>query len=289
MISVIIPLDRPPIKLEACLNSLSNQVNLSEPCEVIVIGRDEHPEGRAIIERMGHRFICQSGSPAEAKNAGVSQARGEIVCFTDPDCVPAETWVAAISGPIASREAVGTKGVYATRQGKLTARFIQLEYEDRYDRMRHAPQIDFVDTYSAAYDRDVLIANGGFDARFPRLEDQELSYRLSVRGYRLLFQADALVYHHHMETPASYFANKYGIGYWKAQVIRRFPQRGWQDSHTPQVVKLQMALAGLFALSLVIALLSLLLPQLAARTALLLPLGTLLLFLATTLPFTLKS
>ena len=35
---------------------------------------------------------------------------------------------------------VGVKGIYKTGQREIAARFVQLEYEDKYDRMKKARQ-----------------------------------------------------------------------------------------------------------------------------------------------------
>ena len=50
--------------------------------------------------------------------------------------------------------------------------------------------IDFIDTYSAAYRKEVFIQNGGFDESFrvPSVEDQEFSFRLARKGYRMVFE-----------------------------------------------------------------------------------------------------
>jgi lipopolysaccharide/colanic/teichoic acid biosynthesis glycosyltransferase len=122
---------------------------------------------------------------------------------------------------------------------------VQIEYEDKYDLLRPQRRIDFIDTYSAAYRRAVLQANDGFDERFPYLEDQELSFRLAARGYEMVFAPTAVVSHQHSATLYAYFRKKFIIGFWKAQVVRRFPGQGVKDSHTPQVMKAQIGLIGL--------------------------------------------
>jgi lipopolysaccharide/colanic/teichoic acid biosynthesis glycosyltransferase len=82
------------------------------------------------------------------------------------------------------------------------------------------------------------------------VEDQELSFRLAARGYEMVFQPQAIVFHLHSATVPAYFRKKFMIGYWKAQIIRRFPGRAIQDSHTPQVLKLQLILVALMLASL---------------------------------------
>ena len=87
----------------------------------------------------------------------------------------------------------GVKGSYARVGGNDISRFIQLEHEARYQRLNSAHTIDFVDMYSAAYRRPLLLANGGFDRRLARLEEQELAYRLAARGYTMIFRPEAQV------------------------------------------------------------------------------------------------
>ncbi len=147
-----------------------------------------------------------------------------------------------VSAPFLDLSVVGIKGTYRTREHNRIARFVQLEYEEKYERMRRAPQIDFIDTYSAAYRREVFLANGGFDESFPTasVEDQEFSFRLARRGYRLVFVPDAIVYHPHDASLGAYLRRKFLIGYWKVHLHTRHPTKVWRDSHTPQTLKLQI-------------------------------------------------
>jgi GT2 family glycosyltransferase len=118
--------------------------------------------------------------------------------------------------------------------------------------MRGRRSIDFVDTYSAGYRRPVFEAVHGFDESLRIDEDQELSFRISEAGYRLTFAPDAQVYHIHDESIGEYVRRKFHIGYWKTRVLRAHPDKLIRDSHTPQVLKLQITLAGLGALLIVL-------------------------------------
>ena len=161
-------------------------------------------------------------------------------------------WVAQMLDTFAEPDVIGVKGTYVTEQSGLVSQFVQAEYEDRYDRMRDMPRIDFIDTYSAGYRRDVFLENGGFDPIFTTasVEDQEFSFRLAQKGYPLVFAPDARVAHFHDADLGEYMRRKYYIGYWKALLTRWHPERMVQDSHTPQVLKLQIVLmAALLALT----------------------------------------
>jgi hypothetical protein len=146
----------------------------------------------------------------------------------------------------------GVKGIYQTKESGLIPRFVQVEYEDRYRRMGQLDRIDFIDTYSAAYRRDVFIRAGGFNVTFPypSVEDQELSFRLASQGECLVFAPSAAVFHRHDLTVREYAARKFGIGYWKAVMLRWLPDRAFKDSYTPPMLRWQILLVGLGAAAL---------------------------------------
>jgi cellulose synthase/poly-beta-1,6-N-acetylglucosamine synthase-like glycosyltransferase len=293
LISVVIPAYNAEATIATCVNALQGQ-DYEGQYEVIVVD-DGSTDGTGQVARgAGATVIVTSRArPAAARNAGICAARGAIVCCTDADCAPRPDWLRLITAPFSNPDVAACKGSYSTRQREIVARFVQLEYEDKYDLLRPQATIDFIDTYSAAYRRGVLLANGGFDERFDYLEDQELSFRLAARGCRMVFQEAAVVDHRHSATLRAYLRKKAIIGYWKAQVVRRFPGRAVKDSHTPQVMKVQMALAtfltGLLLVGLVVATLGAGRWGNSAAFALAPAIFPAVAFLATTMPFVRKA
>jgi lipopolysaccharide/colanic/teichoic acid biosynthesis glycosyltransferase/GT2 family glycosyltransferase len=294
--SVIVPVYNGAGTIERCLNALAAQTVAPGRYEVIVVDDGSTDDTAAVIARWrrAHPHIQltllsqANAGPAAARNRGAAAARAPLLLFTDADCAPTPTWIEAMTAPFADPDVAGAKGAYVTEQTGLVPRFVQAEYEDRYDRMAGQAQIDFIDTYSAAYRRAIFLENEGFDPIFTTasVEDQEFSFRLAQKGYRLVFAPAARVSHLHDSSVREYFRRKYYIGFWKALMIRWHPERMVQDSHTPQVLKVQIVLlAALIALA-PLALLGLIWPPLnwlwAAVAA------TALLFLLTTLPFVRK-
>jgi len=255
-VSVIVPAYNAAQIIEECIEALLKQSVPQQGYEVIIVD-DGSADGTATLARSyGVRVLTQHHcGPAAARNAGADEATGEIVLFTDADCAPTRTWIEEMTGAFADPEVVGVKGAYLTQQRELVARFVQIEYEDRYDRTARQERIDFVDTYSAGYRRDVFLANGGFDIIFPTasVEDQEFSFRLARKGYKMVFAPQARVYHLHDVSLEEYARRKFNIGYWKALLTQWHPERLVRDSHTPQILKLQITLLGLGALGLLAA------------------------------------
>jgi cellulose synthase/poly-beta-1,6-N-acetylglucosamine synthase-like glycosyltransferase len=230
------------------------------------------------------RLINQANAgPAAARNRGALEARGAIILFTDDDCVPTPGWLDAMLKPFADPEVVGIKGAYRTHQKAIVARFVQIEYEDRYRRMATLPNIDFVDTYSAAFRRDRFLEMTGYDTSFPVAcaEDAELSYRMSARGWKMKFIPEAIVHHAHPETISSYLKKKYKFAFWRILAVRKNPSKAVNDSHTPQLMKLQLLLAPTVILALVF--------DLVMRPAVPASAMVLAAFLLSTLPFALRA
>ncbi|KAF0144497.1 MAG: hypothetical protein FD156_1801 [Nitrospirae bacterium] len=244
MVSVVIPAYNAEKTIAACLTSLMKQ-DYPGDYEVIVVddgSSDSTPNIVSGYERV--RLIKQENAgPAAARNKGAAAAKGEIILFTDSDCVPEGNWIKEMVNPFKdNRDVVGVKGRYKTKQKETTARFVQFEYEDKYRYMQKDKYIDFIDTYSAGFKREIFLEMRGYDTEFPVAcaEDVELSFRLSKKGYKMIFNPNAVVYHIHPAGLKDYLRKKYKFAYWRIVAVKKNPEKIVKDSHTPQVMKLQV-------------------------------------------------
>lgn len=242
-ISVIIPTYNGASTISRCLEALQNQAPKGI-LEILVVDDGSTDKTAQVVQQFqGVRLIRQRNmGPAAARNHGAIEATGDILLFTDDDCVPAPDWVKSLTSSFDDPQVVGTKGIYRSIQHKLAARFVQIEYEDRYRHMARYPSIDFIDTYSAAFRRLRFLEMNGYDTSFPVAcaEDVELSYRMSSRGWVMLFVPSAVVYHTHPESFLSYLKKKYKFAFWRVLAVRKNPVKIAGDSHTPQTMKLQL-------------------------------------------------
>ena len=150
-----------------------------------------------------------------------------------------------MAAAFADEQVMGAKGTFRTEQTGFVPRFVQAEYEDRYDHMRRLAGSTLSTTTPPATAATCFLANGGFDVHFAACDDQELSFRLAEKGYRLVFVPPAVVTHLHDTCLQSMYDAKYAQGFWKAPLTHLHPERMVQDTHTPQVLKLQIVLASL--------------------------------------------
>lgn len=282
--SVIVPTYNSGKTLIACLQSLTNQTVSKEQYEIIVVDDGSTDNTADIAAKFDVKYVAQTNQgPAAARNYGVQNTVGDIILFTDADCVPDYDWIRQMIEPFKDSEVTGVKGTYKTKQKELTAGFAQAEFEDRYELLKKSSTIDMVDTYSAAFRKDVFLKMGGFDESFTvaNNEDTDLSYRLATAGYKLVFNPQAYVYHTHQNSLLNYLKLKFWRGYWRMVVYRRYPDKAFKDSYTPAVLKIQTLL---MALSLSLFPFSLLVPRLIY--VILLLWGTI---LASSFPFSLTT
>jgi glycosyltransferase involved in cell wall biosynthesis len=251
-VSVVVPVFNGGEKIRTCIRALRNQ-KTQRQYEIIVIDDGSTDGSLEGLSGNGCEVFRQPNQgPAAARNLGVRQARGEIVLFTDADCEPLEDWLENMVRPLEDESVSGVKGAYFTRQKKIVSRFVQLEYEFKYDKMKKDPYIDFIDTYSAGFVKKDFSNVGEYDTRYTTasVEDQEFSFRMWDKGHRMVFNPDARVYHSHSDTLSNYVKKKFNIGYWKALVLKDHPKKIARDSHTPQALKVEMAFSMVFLMAL---------------------------------------
>ena len=282
--SIIIPTFNGASRISHCLDALMKQRG-EAVAEIIVVDDGSSDTTTQVVRRYaGVRLISQANAgPAAARNRGANEAKAKVLLFTDDDCIPAPNWLDAMLEPFADSGVVGVKGAYRTKQKSLIARFVQLDYEDRYRLMAGFDQIDFIDTYSAAFRRDNFLQMGGYDTRFlvACAEDVDLSYRMSAQGWKMKFAPGAIVNHTHPDTLAGYFGKKYKFAFWRVVALRKNPAKAVKDSHTPQIMKLQLLLTP--SLLLAVAFDLALRPMIPASALVILA------FLCSTSPFALRA
>ncbi len=253
--SVVIAAFNAASALRCCLEAFCRQ-QTEQTFEVIVVddasSEDFGNLTRDYSERLRltvHRLYKNSG-PGAARNAGVEKAVGEIVLFTDSDCVPAPDWVEKMLAPFADSKVTGVKGVYISHQQDLWARLAQLEFEERYQKLSSYGEIDFIDTYSGGYRRRAFLAAGGFNAALRQNEDVDLAFRIKATGAKFVFVPDAIVSHTHREGWLAYASLKYWRGYWRMRIYRSHLDKAGNDTYTPFSLKAQLLLLLILPLAL---------------------------------------
>jgi len=210
-VSVVILTRNSEKTIRKCLESLLNQS--FKPHEIIVVDHsdDRTPE---IAKQMGAKVIRVSRKGrGYARNIGIREAVGDIIVFIDSDCIAHPLWLENLIKEFEKNTAIaGVSGnVYVANSEKLIAALI-----DKIT--RNKPHYA---TWNIAYRKKVLLEVGGFNEELDTCEDLELAWRILEKGYSIVFEPKAIVYHYHREKLLDFLKQqyKYGLGVAKARKI----------------------------------------------------------------------
>jgi glycosyltransferase involved in cell wall biosynthesis len=144
--SVVVPFFNAGQFIERCALALLSQTYPADRFEILMVDNNS-TDGSADIVRKFDRFRLlnetRQGSYA-ARNRGIQEARGEIVAFTDPDCVPRDNWLEQIARAMADPQTkvvlgdrqfatdTGILGMLAAYESALSARIFTEERVDCY-------------------------------------------------------------------------------------------------------------------------------------------------------------
>ena len=179
-ISVIVPCAGWPATLPACLASLAAQT-VAVPVEIVVVvnGPDRNV---APASWPGVTIVHEPvRGPAAARNAGARAAHGDILAFTDSDCVADPSWLAGASAAIRHDAAGSVVAGAITRSGATlnavsfydSVTFLQ---QEAYVKWSHA----FV-TANMVVHRSVFDRIGPFDLAFNEAAFEDWDWALRAR------------------------------------------------------------------------------------------------------------
>lgn len=203
--SVIVPAYNSEDTLADLLHSLYSQ--RFKDFEVIVVddcSRDNTPH---IVESFPYRLIRmpKNKGPACCRNIGADHAQGEILVFTDSDCVVAPDWIEAIHSTFSQQDVAAIMGRVilspSSIQGdSISALGFPAGGAIGFEKIWRVDSGGFTDSLSScncAVNKVVFDEIGGFDASFPYAggEDSLFAYHLTRFNYQIKYCPNVVVCH----------------------------------------------------------------------------------------------
>lgn len=216
-LSVIIPTYNRKHLLAKALEGYLGQSSPHSIHELLVVDDGSTDDTESMVRQFSRRspitirYLRQANKgPAAARNFGIREARSSIVLFTDSDIVPERELVSQHLHWHRNNPQTGTAVLgYVTWPAEIKATPFMRWYGEEgalfaYRRLRGKREIDFHFFYTCnlSLKTDFLRTCGQFDEDFKSAswEDTELGYRLNKAGLRLLYNPQAIAFHHQFFT-----------------------------------------------------------------------------------------
>lgn len=199
-ISVIIPVYNDSGNLANCLDALGQQSLDKSKFEVIVVDNGSTDDIASVTGN--YTWVTTLFEPVEgsyaARNKGIMKSRGDMLAFTDSDCIPSHDWLEKGLESYVARSNVGLVSgqvvFFAKDEREMTAVEIW-EMLFNYDQESFVRERHFGLTANLFTGRNVMDEVGMFNAGLKSAGDYEWGNRVYRKGFEVYYDPALVVKH----------------------------------------------------------------------------------------------
>lgn len=227
-VSAIIPVYNAEVTLRQCLGSVLNQTYGNY--EVVVVDNNSTDSTRGIIMEFQKkdarvRYIFERHrSVGLARNTGIKESSGEILIFTDSDCIVPENWIEGLTGPIRCEDENVAAGPAWDAVGNYWTKNIQKRNMGAFEAKQKEKYIDCLDGNNFAI-KAALMKRLMFDPEIRMCDDFDFCIRLR-RVAQIRYMESVKVGHYHPSSFKKIIKMSFIRGYWTARVYQKHESGG---------------------------------------------------------------
>jgi len=236
-VSIVIPTLNSAETIEKCLSSIKRN-NSKYEYEIIVIDAGSEDKTLEIAKKYADKVL--KGIPDRInRNIGVQNADGDVICFTDSDCVVPEDWIDKLVDGLLTLHKENSK-VVGVGGGNLPLHDKCSFGELAISKAMRSSLISFKARNTATYKdtrqvlhnppincalfKRVIEEVGGFREEPGYPEDLDLDLKINEKGYKLFYLSYPIVWHKHKTDPQKFAAQMRDFGRKRIRVNREHPR-----------------------------------------------------------------
>ena len=203
MVSIVVPVYNAYETIKECIESILDNDYPKELTEILAIDDGSTDKTLELLEEIKDNrlkiLVQDHGGPAKARNLGIHESKGDIIIFTDSDCISPKDWLKKMTERIKEDKVIGG-GIEPSEGYTIWERFEQ----NRRDRLygKEEKTADLLPSCNLAVKKEILNEVNGFDERFKYAswEDYDLCNRIHAKGYSIYYYPDIHILHKHSTT-----------------------------------------------------------------------------------------
>ena len=203
-VSVIMPVYNDASGIEISLKALVAQVYPHDAYEVIVVDNGSSDGTPQVVRQFQERYPelvhlaveDQTQGSYAARNRGIHAARGEILAFTDADCIPVPEWLEeGVKAVVKEQAAFAAGQIRMFFEGERPNTWEYLDSAQKLNQKAYVERAGFGATANLFVRSALFCEYGPFRSELQSGGDYEFGRRLTEAGERLIYAEKAIVYH----------------------------------------------------------------------------------------------
>ena len=232
-VSVVIPCKNEVEYIEKCLDSFINQTYNNKFYEILVCDGMSDDGTREIVKEYEKKYsniklLDNKGiSAPKGMNLGIRTSESDVIIIFGAHAYADEKFIENNIRLLNKDKSIGCVGgpletINSSLKGKAIALAMSSPFGVGNALFRYAQEEMYVDTVAfGAYKKDVLEDIGYFDEELVRNQDDEINYRVTKKGYKILLSPTIRSYYYSRDSLKKLWRQYFQYGFWKVRVMQK--------------------------------------------------------------------
>ncbi len=229
-VTVIVPVRNGEPTIEPLLESLQRQDYDRKKVEVIVVDGNSTDKTRDIVKKYPVKLVVEKKNGLNAaRNTGIKNSNGEIIAFTDCDCVVSSNWITKIVENFKDPQVSCVGGSAKGFNGDFISQYVDNSLVPFMPLFKKREELNMVKPFlrhpagcNMAFRRKVAEEVGFFDESIHYgFDEVEFTERVCKAGYKMVLDPNVFVWHKHRSTLKEFLKQNFRYGRGSGVLLKR--------------------------------------------------------------------
>lgn len=246
IISVIVPVLNAGSYINDCVSSLINQDFPRDQYEIIIVDNGSNDDTINRLTEYG-KYITVLHEPKKgsyiARNTGINICKGDIIAFTDSDCIADKNWLKELYIMFTSKDIGCVVGSVRPHPGKSLVEIYSRNKDILSQQtVLYSNYLPYGQTANVAFRKEVFSKIGNFDEKLGSGGDADISWRMQIKTtYKLVYNPESIIEHHHRTTFNGLFKQQFRYGFGRIWLYKKYGDHMKGFSNTNYDIKYNMS------------------------------------------------